>query len=40
MSRLICVLSTDHELMIPASNDSLAAMQGSASGDDFRYYST
>jgi hypothetical protein len=31
--------STDHEL-IPARNASLAAMQGSASGSNVRYYPT
>jgi hypothetical protein len=33
------VLSTDHEL-IPARNASLAAMQGSATGSNVRYYPT
>jgi predicted aconitase len=33
------VQSTDHEL-IPARNASLAAMQGSASGSNVRYYLT
>jgi len=33
------ILSTDHEL-IPESNASLAAMQGSASGSNVRYYPT
>jgi hypothetical protein len=31
--------STDHEL-IPARNESLAAMHGSASGSNVRYYPT
>jgi hypothetical protein len=33
------LLSTDHE-MIPVRNASLAAMQGSASGSNVRYYPT
>jgi hypothetical protein len=33
------MLSLDHEL-IPARNSSIAAMQGSASGNNVRYYST
>jgi hypothetical protein len=33
------VLSTDHEL-IPTKNASLAAMLGSASGSNVRYYPT
>jgi hypothetical protein len=33
------VLSTDHEL-IPARNASLAAVHGSASGSNVRYYPT
>jgi hypothetical protein len=33
------VLSTDHEL-IPARNANLAAMHGSASGSNVRYYPT
>jgi hypothetical protein len=32
-----CLQNTDHEL-IPARNASLAAMQGSASGSNVRYY--
>jgi hypothetical protein len=33
------ILSTDHEL-IPARNASIAALQGSASGSNVRYYPT